>query len=47
MWDVWERGAIRRVFWWGRLSEGIHLEDLGVDGMIALKWIFRKWAGET
>jgi hypothetical protein len=32
-------------FWWGNLRERQHLEDPGIDGMIILKWIFRKWDG--
>jgi len=31
------------VFWWRNLRERDHLEDPGVDGMIILRWMFRKW----
>jgi hypothetical protein len=32
-------------FWWETLRERDHFEDPGVDGMIILRWIFRKWDG--
>jgi hypothetical protein len=32
-------------FWWGNLRERDHLKDLGIDGMIVLKWVFKKWDG--
>jgi hypothetical protein len=33
------------IFWFGDLREGAHLEDLGVNGNIILKWTFSKWDG--
>ena len=35
------RGAYR--FWWGNLRERDQLGDPGIDGIIILRWIFRKW----
>jgi hypothetical protein len=33
-------------FWWGTLKKGDHLEDLGEDWMIILKWILKiGWKG--
>jgi hypothetical protein len=34
-------------FRWGDLKERDHLEDLGIDRRIILKWIFKKWDGEA
>jgi hypothetical protein len=30
-------------FWWGNLRARDHLEEIGVDGSIILKWIFKKY----
>ena len=30
-------------FWLGKLRAREHLEDLGLDGMIILKWFFKKY----
>ena len=37
-------------FWWGRVKERDHMQDLGTNGRIALTWISRKgnerlWTG--
>jgi hypothetical protein len=39
------RGEVHTGLWWGNLTEINHLEDLGVDGKIILKWIFETWEG--
>jgi hypothetical protein len=33
-------------FWWRNLGDREHLEEPDVDGIIILRWIFRKWDGE-
>jgi hypothetical protein len=38
------RKGVYRV-WWGNLRERDHLEDLGVDGKVILRWIFRNLEG--
>jgi len=30
---------------WGDMNERNQFEDIGIDGRIILKWIFRKWDG--
>jgi hypothetical protein len=39
----WGRGEVHTVFWCQQLKEGNHLEELGADGTIKLKWICKKW----
>jgi hypothetical protein len=36
-----------KVFWWGNLRKGEHLEDPGLYGKIILRWIFMKWDVRT
>jgi hypothetical protein len=36
------RGEVHAGFWWGKLRERKRLEDLGIDGRVILKWIFKK-----
>ena len=45
MWYVWRNGKVRTRFRWENLSERANLEDLGVDGRIILKLIFKKGDG--
>ena len=40
---VWGRGERCTGFWWGNLRERDHWGDPDADGMIILRWIFRKW----
>jgi len=34
---------VQTGFWWGDLRERDHLEDIGADGRIILKWLSKKW----
>jgi len=45
MWHEWGRDVVHTGFWWGYQRERNHLEDQGVEGMVILKWIFKKWDG--
>jgi len=45
MWHVGGAEEVHTEFWWGDLMERDHVEDLGEDRKIILKWIFKKWDG--
>ena len=43
-------GEVHTKFLWGNLREGVHLEDVGVDGRVISNWLFKKmdvgeWTG--
>jgi hypothetical protein len=40
-------GEVHTRSWWGDLGETDQLEELGIDGRIILKWIFKKWHGKA
>lgn len=42
MWHVCWRTESYTEFWCGSLKEKDHLQDLGLDESIILKWIFKR-----
>jgi len=49
MWHIWEMGDRRGVYriLERRPEEKGHLKDIGIDGRIILKWIFKEWDGQA
>jgi hypothetical protein len=42
MWHVQVRVKVHSGLWWGNVKEGNNFDDLGVDGMKIVKWVFFK-----
>ena len=47
IWHVWGIVELHTWFWRRDFMERDHLEDLGVDGEIIARWIFKNWDGEA
>jgi hypothetical protein len=47
MWQVWETGEVHTGFWSGDLTKRDYFEDLGIDGRLILKLVFKRWDGEV
>jgi len=47
MWHVRGTEEVHTGLRWINPTEGEHAEDLGIDGRIVLKWIFKKWNGQA
>jgi len=45
MQHAWGKGEVRTGIWWEELRERDHLEDLGVDVRLILKWISKNFDG--
>ena len=41
-----EAGEVHTKLCWGKMMEGDHLEDPGLEGRIILKCAFKKWDGD-
>jgi len=47
MWHVWRTGDVKTGFWLVYVTQRDHLEDLGIDDKIILRWTFTKSDGEA
>ena len=47
MWHVWDKGEVSTRISWRELREREHLEGIGVNGKIILKYTFKRWDKEA
>jgi hypothetical protein len=43
MWHTWGRTEKHSRFWWGNLKVKYHMEHMGLNGRIILKWTLKKY----
>jgi hypothetical protein len=40
--SMYGRREVYTGFWWGDLRKRDHFDDIGIEGIIILKWVFNK-----
>jgi hypothetical protein len=43
MWLMWRKRNMRAGLWWEKLQEREHLVNIGLDGMMILKYVLCKY----
>jgi hypothetical protein len=47
MWHAWEIREVCTGLWWGDPNEIHHLENLGINGSLIIKLMFKQWDEEA
>jgi len=42
MWHIWQHREMHAMFLYGNVKEREHLENVGIDGRMILRWILNE-----